>query len=109
MKRTVRTLVLTVLMGGLASAALALDTVYLKDGSVIHGTITEEVPGKSIKIETKDGNIFVYKMKSVAKITHSSAAQSEDQGDEQQMDDSQGEERAVEQEAVAPAPPVHKK
>lgn len=51
--------------------ALAEDVVYLKDGSIIHGTITEETPGKKIKIETKDGNVFVYKMKQIDKITHS--------------------------------------
>lgn len=51
--------------------AKAEDVVYLKDGSIIHGMITEEVPGVSIKIQTNDGNVFVYKMKAVAKITHS--------------------------------------
>ncbi len=56
---------------GFIGTALAEDVVYLKDGSVIHGTITEEVPGKTIKIETNDGNIFVYKVKAIDKITHS--------------------------------------
>lgn len=55
---------------GVREMAFAEDVVYLKDGSIIHGTITEEVPGKSIKIETKDGNVFVYKMKAIEKITH---------------------------------------
>ncbi|HVZ80721.1 MAG TPA: hypothetical protein VHE12_07980 [bacterium] len=55
----------------------AEDVVYLKDGSVIHGTITEEVPGKKIKIETNDGNVFVYKMKQIDKITHSKKAEAE--------------------------------
>lgn len=100
MERTLRTIALILLIGGFASAALALDTVYLKDGSIVHGTIIEEVPNKSIKIETKDGNVFVYKMNSVSKITHSSAAQVEDQGDDQQVD---------QEETVAPPPKVHKK
>jgi hypothetical protein len=56
---------------GFVGRVLAEDVVYLNDGSVIHGTITEEIPGKSIKIETKDGNIFVYKMRDIEKITHS--------------------------------------
>lgn len=56
---------------GICGTAKAEDTVYLKDGSIIHGTITEEVPGKSIKIQTNDGNVFVYKMKAIEKITHS--------------------------------------
>jgi hypothetical protein len=58
---------------GICGSALAEDVVYLKDGSIIHGAITEEVPGKTIKIETKDGNVFVYKMKAIDKITHTAA------------------------------------
>jgi hypothetical protein len=45
------------------------DVVYLKNGSVIHGTIIEEVPNKSIKIETSDGNIFFYQMDEIEKLT----------------------------------------
>ena len=56
---------------GVYSKSFAEDVVYLKDGSIIHGMITEEVPGVSLKIETKDGNVFVYKMKAIKKITHS--------------------------------------
>lgn len=59
---------------GLCGIAQAEDVVYLKNGSIIHGTITEEVPGKSLKIETKDGNVFVYKVKEVEKITHTAPA-----------------------------------
>jgi len=44
------------------------DVVYLKNGSVIKGVIIETVPEKSIKIETADGNIFVYNMSEVEKI-----------------------------------------
>ena len=44
------------------------DVVYLKDGSIIRGTIIEQVPGKSIKIQTRDGNVFVYQMDDVEKI-----------------------------------------
>jgi hypothetical protein len=45
------------------------DVVYLKNGSIIHGTILEQVIGKSIKIETADGNIFVYIYDEIDKIT----------------------------------------
>ena len=45
------------------------DVVYLKNGSIIHGTIIEQVPSVSIKIKTRDGNIFVYKIEEVAKMT----------------------------------------
>ena len=35
------------------------DVVYLKNKSIIHGTIIEQIPNESIKIETKEnsGNI----------------------------------------------------
>jgi len=45
------------------------DVLYLKNGSVIHGMIIEKVPNESIKIQTKDRNIFVFKMDEVQKIT----------------------------------------
>ena len=34
------------------------DVVYLKDGSVLRGTIIEDIPGESLLIETRDGNRF---------------------------------------------------
>lgn len=77
---------LGLMLGFMAAAPLwAEDVVYLKDGSVIHGTITEETPGKKIKIETKDGNVFVYKMKQIDRITHTKSADTastSDEGDE---------------------------
>ncbi len=45
------------------------DVVYLKNGSIIHGTIIEQIPNESIKIKTKDGNVFVYKMEDIEKMT----------------------------------------
>src|SRR6185436_2293753 len=45
------------------------DVVYLKNGSIIHGMIIEQVPNESIKIQTKDKNIFVFKMDEIMKIT----------------------------------------
>jgi len=45
------------------------DVVYLKDGSIIRGTIIEQVPNVSLKIKTKDGSVFVYQMDEVDKIT----------------------------------------
>ena len=41
------------------------DVVYLKNGSVIRGTITEMKPSESVSIQTFDGSIFVYKMDEV--------------------------------------------
>ena len=45
------------------------DVVYLKNGSIIRGVIIEQVPNKSIKIETADRNVFVYLMDEIEKIT----------------------------------------
>ena len=45
------------------------DVVYLKNGSIIHGIIIEQIPNESLKIKTKDGNVFVYKMTEVDKMT----------------------------------------
>ena len=45
------------------------DVVYLKNGSIIRGTIMEQIPNESMKVETVDGSLFVYNMKDVLKIT----------------------------------------
>lgn len=45
------------------------DAVYLKNGSIVRGTIIEQVPGESLKIETRDGSVFVYKMDEISKMT----------------------------------------
>ncbi|MBR5469042.1 MAG: hypothetical protein IKU78_01065 [Paludibacteraceae bacterium] len=44
------------------------DVVYLKNGSVIKGNIKEIVPSESLKIETYDGSLFVFKMNEVERI-----------------------------------------
>jgi hypothetical protein len=45
------------------------DVVYLKNGSIIRGIIVEQIPNQSIKIQTKDRNIFVFKYDEIEKIT----------------------------------------
>lgn len=45
------------------------DVVYLKNGSIIRGVVIEQVPNVSLKIQTVDGNVFVFKMDEVLKIT----------------------------------------
>lgn len=45
------------------------DVIYLKNGSIIRGIIIENIPNESIKIETKDGSTFVYKMDEIIKMT----------------------------------------
>jgi hypothetical protein len=56
------------LLGQTAMAQTGDDVVYLKDGSVIKGTIIEQVPNATIKIQTKDGSIFVIKYDEIEKI-----------------------------------------
>ncbi|WP_320053207.1 outer membrane beta-barrel protein [uncultured Acetobacteroides sp.] len=45
------------------------DVVYLKNGSVIRGMIIEQVPNKSLKIQTADRSVFVYQIDEVEKMT----------------------------------------
>lgn len=45
------------------------EVVYLKDGSIYRGVIIEQVPNKSLKIQTVGGNVFAVKMEDVEKMT----------------------------------------
>lgn len=45
------------------------EVVYLKNGSMIRGTVIEQIPNQSLRIQTADGSIFVYSMSEVVKIT----------------------------------------
>lgn len=45
------------------------EVVYLKNGSIIRGVILEQVIDDYVKIQMKDGSIFVYKMTEIIKIT----------------------------------------
>ena len=51
-----------------------VDVVYLKNGSILRGIIVEQVPNESIKLETSDGNIFVYQTNDIEKITKETSA-----------------------------------
>ncbi len=44
------------------------DVIYLKNGGIIRGRIIEQVPDKSIKIETADRNVFVFQMNEIDKF-----------------------------------------
>ena len=44
------------------------DVVYLKDGTIVRGTIIEQIPGKSLKIQTQGGSMFIYTLEEIAKI-----------------------------------------
>lgn len=53
----------------LVFAQRTVDTIYLKNGSVIKGIISELIPNESIKVQTRDGSLFVYQWNEVSKIT----------------------------------------
>ena len=52
------------------------DVVYLKNGSIIHGIITEQTPPDRLVIKTGDGNIFVFTYAEVLKIEREDVANS---------------------------------
>ncbi len=52
----------------LVAFAQPKDVVYLKNGSIIKGSIKELNPTESLKIETQDGSLFVYKMSEIEKL-----------------------------------------
>ncbi len=53
------------LLGGEVSAQ---DLVYLRNGSMIRGSVLEQEIGKSIKVQTQDGSIYVYPMSEVERV-----------------------------------------
>ena len=71
MKKFTFLLALAIVCAGIraVSAQSFQEIVYLKNGSMIRGTIIEQVPNESLKIQTADGSVFVYKMSEVEKIT----------------------------------------
>ena len=45
------------------------DVVFLKNGSIIHGTVVELVPNESIRIKTMYNDVILFKMDEIQKIT----------------------------------------
>lgn len=45
-----------------------IDVVYLHNGSIIRGMVIEQIPDESLKIETRDGSVFVYEMSEIQRI-----------------------------------------
>jgi len=73
MKNTIRTLIVSLafllfpnLFFGQQSTFVSV--VYLKNGSIIRGTILEMIPDSIIKIQTSDKNVFTYKHSEITKI-----------------------------------------
>ena len=44
------------------------DVIYLRNGEIVRGTIIEQIPGESLKIQTADGSVFVYTIYEIAEI-----------------------------------------
>lgn len=45
------------------------NVVYLKNGSIITGTVIEQIPNSMLKVKTRTGDVLVYQMSDVDKIT----------------------------------------
>ena len=69
MKYTITTFLLFVSAMVFAQTNSYTEVVYLKNGSIIKGIIIEQIPNEKLKIETKDGNVFVQEFKDIEKIT----------------------------------------
>ena len=46
-----------------------VDVVYLKNGSIIRGTLIDQDPTKFVKIQALDGSVFVFKIDEIEKVT----------------------------------------
>ena len=44
------------------------EVIYLRNGSIIRGTIVEIVPNTQYKIQTSDGSAFIFEEKDILKI-----------------------------------------
>jgi hypothetical protein len=46
-----------------------IDVVYLKNGGIVRGIIIEQIPNIQLKVQTKDENVFVFKIEEIERIT----------------------------------------
>ena len=63
-------LFICLLFGANMMAESTNDVVYLRNGSVIKGTVSNVTPNETVTIQTFDGNIFVLNMSEVTQIVH---------------------------------------
>jgi hypothetical protein len=70
--------IFVVLVAVTSPAQERVDVVYLKDGSIIRGTIVEQVPGETIRIKTSGGSEFVFQMEEVKRITSETVEEEKD-------------------------------
>lgn len=62
-------LLLLITVGVKSANAQNQESVYLKNGSVLRGVITEQVIGQDIKLQTRDGSLWVFSYDEIEKIT----------------------------------------
>ncbi|MBP5708974.1 MAG: hypothetical protein J6W61_04325 [Bacteroidales bacterium] len=62
------------LFGATILAQSTSDVVYLKNGSIIKGNVSNVIPNETVTIQTSDGNIFVLNMSEVTQISHEEKA-----------------------------------
>ena len=55
-------------VGMFVVTASIADTIHLKNGTVIEGTIIREIPDVSVAIETAQGKVFTYNVQDVFKV-----------------------------------------
>jgi len=68
MKRILAMLFIVIAAAGAAHAADYADVLFLKNGARVKGVIVENNLNDSIRIETKDGSLFVYRYDEIEKI-----------------------------------------
>lgn len=62
-------LLLLITVGVESANAQNQESVYLKNGSVLRGVITEQIIGQSIKLQMSDGSVWVFSYDEIEKIT----------------------------------------
>jgi sRNA-binding regulator protein Hfq len=77
MRRIIFSVFILFLVWGKINAQSLQEIVYLKNGSTIKGIVIEQIPNQSIKLQTSDGSIFVYKMDEIEKISKEKTSKSD--------------------------------
>lgn len=74
----IRYIAAALLMWCVTSAAVSQreDVVYLKDGTVVRGTIIDHNPGQFLRIRTVDNRVLTYSAEKIFKVARQAAASS---------------------------------
>lgn len=82
MKRFLLSFLALFIIGQLAAQSFD-EVIYLKNGSEIHGSVIEYTSGETIKIQTRDGSVFVFQSDEVERISKKKEPKSKTSGLEQ--------------------------